>query len=105
MLRNSSGAMLKVFLRKDAERPNLPESKTEILVSGLVSKSARRLYRIAQNRDQGLREKKRVQDMDEKRAAAGGVVIGSHAMGAGYAPQGALEGDPMESSFQSQGIA
>lgn len=97
MLPSLFGATLEVFLREDAERPNLPGANNKIVVSGLVSESAKQLYGIAQNQEQSWREKKRVRDMEEQRAAAGGVSIGSPAMGGGFVSQSAQQGgDPLE---------
>jgi len=53
-------------------------SATRLLVfEGLVKRQAEGLYRIAQGHDQAWREKRRIRDLEEMRARAGGVQVGS----------------------------
>lgn len=53
---------------------------------GLRKDQAEALYRIAQGHDQAWREKRRVRDLEEMRARAGGIQVGNLA---GAAPDGA----------------
>jgi hypothetical protein len=60
--------------------PDLASSSgaTRLLVfDGLVKRQAEALYRIAQGHDQAWREKRRIRDLEEMRARAGGVQVGS----------------------------
>jgi hypothetical protein len=64
---------------------------TRLLVyPGLVKAQAEALYRIAQGHDQAWREKRRIRDLEEMRARAGGVQLGS--LG-GSASMGSGNGD------------
>ena len=47
-----------------------------LLMNDLDKEQAKRLYAVAQQMEQEWREKRRVRDMEESRARAGGVVIG-----------------------------
>ena len=46
-------------------------------VTGLCKDEAQKVYRFCQEQEQSWREKNRVREMEEERAKAGGVVIGS----------------------------
>lgn len=48
----------------------------QIRVDNLVKEQARRLYAIAQQMEENVREELRLREMEEKRAAAGGVILG-----------------------------
>lgn len=48
-----------------------------VVVPGLRKDQAERVYRVAQSHEQAWREKRRVRDLDEMRARAGGVQIGA----------------------------
>jgi hypothetical protein len=64
-------------------------------IDSIPKKQARKIYSYAQEVEERMIEERRVRDMEEKRAAAGGVVIhGSHGMGAATAQQSQAE-DPM----------
>lgn len=47
-----------------------------IRVDNLIKEQARRLYSIAQQMEENVREELRLREMEEKRAAAGGVILG-----------------------------
>lgn len=47
-----------------------------VRVDNLVKEQARRLYAIAQQMEENVREELRLRGMEEKRAAAGGVILG-----------------------------
>lgn len=47
----------------------------QIRVDNLVKEQARRLYAIAQQMEENVREELRLREMEEKRAAAGGVIL------------------------------
>ena len=48
-----------------------------VVVPGLRKDQSERVYRVAQSHEQAWREKRRVRDLDEMRARAGGVQIGA----------------------------
>ncbi len=57
---------------------------TLITVSGLRKAEAQEVYRVCQAREQAWREKRRVRELEEMRAKAGGVQLGSPMSGASY---------------------
>jgi hypothetical protein len=59
---------------------------TTLVYNGLRKDQAEALYRIAQGHDQAWREKRRVRDLEEMRARAGGIQVGNLA---GAAPDNA----------------
>ncbi len=58
---------------------------TTFVYAGLRKDQAEALYRIAQGHDQAWREKRRIRDLEELRARAGGIQVGNLA-GAAPAP-------------------
>ena len=61
----------------------------QVRVDNLVKEQARRLYSIAQQMEESVREEMRLRGMEEKRAAAGGVILGglsSYSSGSSAAP-------------------
>jgi hypothetical protein len=69
-----------------------------IVVDDLVKAQARRLYSIAQEMEENVREELRMREMEEKRAAAGGIVL------QGATPQQAAE-DPMQALAKLKQLA
>ena len=65
-----------------------------VVVNGLRKDQAAGVYRACQAQEQSWREKRRVRDLDELRARAGGVQIGAMP-GAGGAGGGAESDDPL----------
>ena len=60
-------------------------------IDDLVKEQARRLYAIAQEMEENVREELRMREMEEKRAAAGGIVVqGATSQSAGEDPMQAL---------------
>ncbi len=59
--------------------------------NGLRKEQAQAVYRICQAQDQAWREKRRVRELEELRARAGGIQVGQAP--SGYAPAGAAESD------------
>ena len=60
--------------------PDLASASAQTTVSvyeGLRKDQAEALYRIAQGHDQAWREKRRVRDLEEMRARAGGIQVGN----------------------------
>ncbi len=68
--------------------------------AGLRKDQAEALYRIAQGHDQAWREKRRVRDLEEMRARAGGVQVGNLA---GAVPDSA-SGDAAQRLQQAKGM-
>lgn len=63
----------------------------KLVVDDLVKAQARRLYAIAQEMEENVREELRLREMEEKRAAAGGIVVqGATAQSAAEDPMQAL---------------
>ena len=87
------GATLSVTVLNQPDLASAGHVSGRLMVPGLRKEQAERVYRVAQAQEQAWREKRRVRDLDELRARAGGVQIGARAGGAG----GALDsgGDPM----------
>jgi hypothetical protein len=48
-------------------------------IDSIPKKQARKIYSIAQEKEERVREERRIRDMEEKRAAAGGITIASPA--------------------------
>lgn len=57
-----------------------------ILIPNLVKEQARRLYSIAQEMEENVREELRLREMEEKRASAGGIVLQGMPSGSTAAP-------------------
>lgn len=70
----------------------------QLVVDDLVKAQARRLYAIAQEMEENVREELRMREMEEKRAAAGGIVL------QGASPQSAAE-DPMQALAKLKQLA
>lgn len=69
-----------------------------LTVEDLVKDQARRLYAIAQEMEENVREEMRLRAMEEKRAAAGGIVL------QGADPKSAAE-DPMQALSKLKQLA
>lgn len=67
-------------------------------IDDLVKEQARRLYAIAQEMEENVREEMRLREMEEKRAAAGGIIL------QGATPQQAAE-DPMQALAKLKQLA
>ncbi len=64
-------------------------------VRGLHSSQAQDIYRLCQGHDQAWREKRRIRDLEEMRAKAGGIQIGSGGVAGALAAPGASD-DPTD---------
>lgn len=71
---------------------------TTVRVEDLVKEQARRLYSIAQEMEENVREELRLREMEERRAAAGGIVL------QGATPQSAAE-DPLQALAKLKQLA
>lgn len=73
-----------------------------LMMDSLPKTQARKVYAYAQQMEEFVREERRIRDMEEKRAAAGGISIGGMAgLGANVAPQAAPP--PKEDPVQALG--
>lgn len=78
------------------DREDLASAKhtgATVTVSGLRKAQAERVYRVCQAQEQQWREKRRIRDLDEMRAQAGGVQIGMP--GSTGSPASGGEGDAL----------
>lgn len=66
----------------------IAQGATPVVVNWLPKAHARRAYAIAQEMEERVREERRLREMEEKRAAAGGVIIqnGGHGVPGASAP-------------------
>ena len=87
------GATLRATILAEPEHTNVARIAGQVIVPGLRKEQAGRVYRVAQGQEQAWREKRRVRDLDEMRARAGGVQIGAVPGMGGGAP---ADGDPRQ---------
>jgi hypothetical protein len=76
--------------------PDLASSSAQtrsLIFEGLRKDQAQALYRICQAHDQAWREKRRIRDLEEMRARAGGIQIGTPTSGPSAALTAAADGD------------
>jgi hypothetical protein len=87
------GATLRVAAYRSADLAIAEGPPTNITINGLRKLEAQEVYRACQTREQAWREKRRIRELEELRAKAGGIQIGG-ARGLAAAPGGtADEGD------------
>lgn len=67
----------------------------QLLIDYLPKAQARRLYSVAQEMEEAVREERRIRQMEEQRAAAGGVIFQGPVPGQSTPPAPAKE-DPVE---------
>ncbi len=77
------GATLTVSAYRGNELATEHGASHMITVTGLRKAEAQEVYRVCQAREQAWREKRRVRELEEMRAKAGGVQIGSPMMSSG----------------------
>jgi hypothetical protein len=80
------GARLTLAAFASPDLASASAQTTTFVFDGLRKDQAEALYRIAQGHDQAWREKRRVRDLEEMRARAGGIQVGNLA---GAVPDGA----------------
>jgi hypothetical protein len=64
-----------------------------LVIEGLRKKEAQEVYRVCQSRAQAWREKRRIRELEEMRAKAGGIQLGAMGAPASAAPAGTAGGD------------
>jgi hypothetical protein len=94
------GANFEVALGDDKDRPKIPFfSSGKLAVVGLESAPALTLYRFCQTQEQAWREKNRFRDLEDKRAAAGGIQLGAGFGGGQSSPQPSPQSAPAEDAM------
>lgn len=93
------GATLRLVAEASSDLASAQNADRRLEYSGLVPAQAQAVYRICQAQDQAWREKRRIREIEELRARAGGVQIVG---GAGAAMHGAPGGDAMERLEQAR---
>lgn len=71
------GACLTLAAFASPDLASASAQTTTFIYNGLRKDQAEGLYRIAQGHDQAWREKRRVRDLEEMRARAGGIQVGN----------------------------
>jgi|SRR5215510_3559147 len=65
-----------------------------MIVTGLRKDEAQEVYRVCQSREQSWREKRRIRELEEMRAKAGGIQLGARGGISGYTPTDSGDGSP-----------
>jgi hypothetical protein len=80
------GATLILSAYRSADLASNEGPPQRLIIEGLRKKEAQEVYRVCQTRAQAWREKRRVRELEEMRAKAGGIQLGAMGgMGAGVA--------------------
>jgi hypothetical protein len=82
------GATLNVSVYRSNDLATEEGPPSLITVRGLRKDEAQEVYRVCQSREQSWREKRRIRELEEMRAKAGGIQFGSSGGGgiSGYTP-------------------
>ena len=91
------GATLSVDVYRSSDLASSEGPPSRIVVPGLRKLEAQEVYRACQARAQAWREKRRIRELEELRAKAGGIQIGAGQLGGG-APRQAGAADDGDSS-------
>jgi len=91
------GATLSVDVYRSSDLATSEGPPSRIIVPGLRKLEAQEVYRSCQARAQAWREKRRIRELEELRAKAGGIQIGAGQFGGG-APRPSASGDDADSS-------
>jgi hypothetical protein len=91
------GATLSVDVYRSNDLASAEGPPTRIVVPGLRKLEAQEVYRACQARAQAWREKRRIRELEEMRAKAGGIQIGAGQL-AGGAPRSVPSGDDSDPS-------
>jgi len=91
------GATLSVDVYRSSDLASSEGPPSRIVVPGLRKLEAQEVYRACQARAQAWREKRRIRELEEMRAKAGGIQIGAGQLGGG-APRTGAPADETESS-------
>jgi len=89
------GATLSVDVYRSSDLASSEGPPSRIVVPGLRKLEAQEVYRACQARAQAWREKRRIRELEEMRAKAGGIQIGAGQLGGAPRPTGSADdGDP-----------
>lgn len=91
------GATLSVDVFRSSDLASSEGPPTHVVVPGLRKLEAQEVYRACQARAQAWREKRRIRELEEMRAKAGGIQIGAGQLAGGGA-RPASSGDDADSS-------
>ena len=91
------GATLSVDVYRSSDLASSEGPPSRIVVPGLRKLEAQEVYRACQARAQAWREKRRIRELEEMRAKAGGIQIGAGQLGGG-APRSTASADDTDSS-------
>ena len=81
------GATLSVDVYRSSDLASNEGPPSRIVVHGLRKVEAQEVYRACQAREQAWREKRRIRELEELRAKAGGIQIGTGQLGGGAVRQ------------------
>jgi len=84
------GATLRVSAYRSADLAIAEGPPSTVVIKGLRKLEAQEVYRACQTREQAWREKRRIRELEELRAKAGGIQIGG-ARGLAPAPAGGAD--------------
>ena len=90
------GATLSVDVYRSSDLASSEGPPSRIVVPGLRKVEAQEVYRACQARAQAWREKRRIRELEEMRAKAGGIQIGGGQGGA--APRSSVSADDADAS-------
>jgi len=88
------GATLRVSAYRSADLAIAEGPPTMITINGLRKLEAQEVYRACQTREQAWREKRRIRELEELRAKAGGIQVGALGGALGGAALGAGDHSP-----------
>lgn len=71
------GATLRVAVYRSSDLASAEGPPSSVVISGLRKLEAQEVYRACQSRAQAWREKRRIRELEELRAKAGGIQIGA----------------------------
>jgi hypothetical protein len=95
------GATLTVSAYRSNDLATEEGPPVTITVNGLRKAEAQEVYRVCQTRAQAWREKRRIRELEEMRAKAGGIQLpGSGGAGAGFSSGGDTNGQSLSSRLQ-----
>jgi len=92
------GATLSVDVYRSSDLASSEGPPSRIVVPGLRKLEAQEVYRACQTRAQAWREKRRIRELEELRAKAGGIQIGAGQLGGGGAPRQSASADDADAS-------
>jgi hypothetical protein len=85
------GATLTLIAERSADLTTGSAGLRTLVYAGLHKEQAQQVYRVCQAQDQAWREKRRIREMEELRARAGGVQILGSTNGSGQAQESSVQ--------------